>query len=103
MTRLASASLVLGAVLLLAACGQTGKLYLPEKQGEIVARPTQTPPPETSTDTGKPSNSPQTVDSPSSPDTPAPEVTAPQGSDPADEKNKKDGAKAPPTDSQHKN
>jgi predicted small lipoprotein YifL len=36
--------LMMGAVLsLLAGCGQTGKLYLPEKTGEIVTRPTQTP------------------------------------------------------------
>lgn len=50
----------------LSACGQTGKLYLPEPAGEVVTRPTQSPPP----DTTAPPNSPQTVDSPQQPDTP---------------------------------
>jgi hypothetical protein len=35
--------LALGLALLLAGCGQTGKLYLPEPAGEVVTRPTQTP------------------------------------------------------------
>jgi predicted small lipoprotein YifL len=32
------------AVVLLAACGQKGPLYLPEETGEVVTRPTQSPP-----------------------------------------------------------
>lgn len=32
------------AALLLAACGQKGPLYLPDQTGEVVTRPTQTPP-----------------------------------------------------------
>lgn len=49
----------------LAACGQTGKLYLPESTGEVVTRPAAPPPATTA-----PPNSPQTVDSPQQPDTP---------------------------------
>ena len=105
MMRPALTALVAGA--LLAGCGQTGKLYLPEKpeqaQGEVVTRPTQTPPDTGSADSGKPSNSPQTVDSPAAPDTPTPEVTAPEGSDPAGKKDKKDGATNPPPASPPKN
>lgn len=79
--------LALGMALLLAGCGQTGKLYLPEPAGEIVTRPTQTPPPET----GVPANSPQTVDSPPRADTPAPEVTEPESQrDEKDEEKKVD-------------
>ena len=33
---------ILGVAALLAGCGQTGKLYLPEPAGEVVTRPTQT-------------------------------------------------------------
>ena len=77
-------------LLLLAGCGQTGKLYLPESgQGEVITRPTQTPPPES----GATSNSPRSVDSPPVPDTPAPEVTAPEEDG---KKDKKDGAQSPP-------
>jgi predicted small lipoprotein YifL len=60
--------------ILLAGCGQTGDLYLPQATGEIVTRPTQTPPSEA----GESSNSPQSVDSPAVPPTPAPEVTEPE-------------------------
>jgi hypothetical protein len=88
-------------VALLGACGQTGKLYLPQSEGEVVTRPTQTPPPDVSPESGKSSNSPQTVDSPRSTDTPAPEVSAPAG-DPG-EKDKKDGAQSPPPPSQPRN
>lgn len=90
---------------LLAGCGQTGKLYLPQQEGgsagEIVTRPTQTPPPETTPDSGKSSNSPQTVDSPRSTDTPAPEVRGPDTA--ADKKDKKAGAQDPPAESPPKN
>ncbi len=79
-------SLAAASLILLTGCGQTGKLYLPgadDAQGEVVTRPTQTPPP----DSGTTSNSPQSVDSPPAPDTPAPEVTTPE---------EKDDKKAPP-------
>lgn len=77
-------------LLALAACGQTGKLYLPEStQGEVVTRPAQTPPPES----GATSNSPRSVDSPPAPDTPAPEVTEPEEEG---AQKKKDGADTPP-------
>ncbi|HUQ10512.1 MAG TPA: lipoprotein [Steroidobacteraceae bacterium] len=86
----------------LAGCGQTGKLYLPEGQGEVVTRPTQTPPPETGADAGRSPNSPQTVDSPRSADTPATVVSGPEGNADA-KKDKKDGAQNPPPESQPKN
>jgi predicted small lipoprotein YifL len=39
-------SLLLVAAALLAACGQTGPLYLPDRGGDVVTRPAgQTPPP----------------------------------------------------------
>jgi predicted small lipoprotein YifL len=79
--------LTLGVASLLAGCGQTGKLYLPERPGEVVTRPTQTPPPELSVES--PNSSPS-VDSPPSPDTPAPEVTEPD-----EAAKKKNGAGAP--------
>jgi hypothetical protein len=85
--------------LLLAGCGNTGDLYLPESSttGEVVTRPSPPPSPEASSDT---SNSPQSVDSPVVPPNPAPEVTAPEveetteTDDTKDEK--KDGAGNPP-------
>jgi predicted small lipoprotein YifL len=85
--------------LLLAGCGNTGDLYLPESgtTGEVVTRPSPPPSPEGSSDT---SNSPQSVDSPVVPPNPAPEVTAPEveetteTDDTKDEK--KDGAGNPP-------
>ena len=56
----------------LASCGLKGPLYLPEQASGIVTRPTQTPP-----EPANAPNSPQTIDSPASGATPAPEVTAP--------------------------
>ena len=53
---------------LLAGCGQTGKLYLPEPSGEVVTRPTPATPAST-----EPPDAPQTADSPPLPDAPAPE------------------------------
>lgn len=41
----ASALLVASMFLLLAACGQTGALYLPEDSGPVVIRKTNTAPP----------------------------------------------------------
>ena len=63
---------LLFAATLLAGCGLKGPLYLPEKASGIVTRPTQTPP-----EPANAPNSPQTIDSPASGATPAPEVTAP--------------------------
>jgi predicted small lipoprotein YifL len=71
--------LLAGLVTLLAGCGQKGPLYLPEKAGEIVTRPTQAPEPPSN---GQAPNTPQTVDSPQGPDNPAPEVTKPEEEDP---------------------
>jgi predicted small lipoprotein YifL len=82
---------------LLAGCGKTGALYLPERGGEVVTRPAQTPP---ATSPGDTANSPQTVDTPAAPANPAPEVTPPASTEPAAEKKdpnkKKDGATPPP-------
>ena len=75
--------MVVGVCAALAACGQTGRLYLPSESGEVTTRPTQTP-----AESGGTANSPQTVDTPPSPDSPASEVTAPEGTSKAD-KNKK--------------
>jgi predicted small lipoprotein YifL len=69
------ALLMLGA---LAACGQTGKLYLPDAASEVVTRPAATPP------------EPEKTGAPNSPQTPAPEVPAPE-SEP-----KKDKGASPP-------
>ena len=77
---------------LLAGCGQKGPLYLPETTGEVVTRPTQTPP---SSETGNAASSPQSVDSPSTPANPAPEVTEPLSESERD-KQKKDGVTPPP-------
>jgi hypothetical protein len=89
--------------LLAAGCGQTGRLYLPESTGEVITRPAQTPPAESGADGAEASNSPQTVDSPSAPDTPAPEVTAPEGGTPRTDADKKNGAKNAPPESTPKN
>jgi predicted small lipoprotein YifL len=59
----------------LVACGQKGRLYLPDAASEIVTRPAATPP---SAETTQAPNSPQTADSPAAPPSPAPEVTAPE-------------------------
>ena len=85
---------------LLAGCGNTGDLYLPEPgaTGEVVTRPAAPPSPEASSET---SNSPQSVDSPVVPPNPAPEVTAPEVDEESNETDdtkdeKKDGAGNPP-------
>jgi predicted small lipoprotein YifL len=78
------------AALLLAGCGQRGELYLPEKTGEVVTRPTQTPP---AGQSEAPANSPQSVDSPAAPANPAPEVTEPA---PESERDKKKETGATP-------
>ena len=77
----------------LAACGQKGPLYLPEKPGEVVTRPTQAPAPEPEPPP-EPSapNSPQTVDSPERQTSPAPEVVVPTPAE-RDAKKKQDAAK----------
>lgn len=73
----------------LAGCGQKGPLYLPDStQGEVITRPTQTP-----AGTESP-NSPATPGSPQQSTSPAPEVTAPDATDP-DKDKKKDGATPP--------
>ena len=91
-------ALTVATALLLCGCGQTGKLYLPERgdgnAGEIVTRPAQTPPPEP----GPTANSPQSADSPPVPDSPAPEVTEPE-----DGSKKRNGAPAPSTEPPNKN
>jgi predicted small lipoprotein YifL len=92
MRKVSSSIAIRGSCLLLAGtlagCGLKGPLYLPEQASEIVTRPTQTPPPETTTAPG----SGQTIDSPAGGDTPAPEVTAPESA----EKKDKDGATPKP-------
>ena len=76
----------------LAACGQKGPLYLPDRGGEIVTRPAKEPP---EPSTGP--NSPQTVDTPPAGDTPAPEVTAaPPADAPRDKDKNQKGAANPP-------
>ncbi len=75
-------------LVVLAACGQTGKLYLPDAAGEVVTSPAETPP--ASEKTGAP-NSPQTPDSQPAAPAPAPEVSAPE-----EEPKKDKGAEAPP-------
>ncbi len=76
--------------LLLAGCGQKGPLYMPDEATQIVTRPAQTPPATSPPAPGNAPNTPQTSDSPTGPDNPAPEVQAP------DDKDKKEpGAQAP--------
>jgi len=87
--RVAIAALTLGA---LAGCGQKGPLYLPDTAGEVVTRPATTPPAE---DSSAP-DSAQTVDSPTEPPSPAPEVTAPVGTPEAKDTKKEKGATPPP-------
>jgi len=77
----------------LAACGQKGPLYLPDAPTDVVTRPAETPPASENTEAP---NSPQTPDSPPLPPTPAPEVTAPEGTPPADDPKKDKGAATPP-------
>jgi len=71
----------------LAACGQTGKLYLPDTASDVVTRPAETPP--ESEKTGAP-NSPKTPDMQPPAPAPAPEVSAPE------EESKKDKGASPP-------
>jgi predicted small lipoprotein YifL len=85
-------SLTLLAAGALAGCGQPGDLYLPDKPGEVVTRPADTSPAES---TSSP-NSPQTPDSQPAPPVPAPEVAAPAGTPEADEPKKDKGAAPPP-------
>ena len=74
--------------LVLAGCGQTGKLYLPDAASDVVTRPAETPPASTPAEAP---NSPQTPDSQPAAPAPAPEVSAPE------EQPKKDkGAQSPP-------
>jgi predicted small lipoprotein YifL len=76
----------------LAACGQKGPLYLPDRTGEIVTRPAKLPP---EPSTGP--SSPQTVDTPAAGDTPAPEVTtSPPADAPPDKDKNQKGAANPP-------
>jgi predicted small lipoprotein YifL len=79
-------------VLLLAGCGQKGPLYLPDQAREVVTHPSPAPAPAPSpAETSGAQNSPQTVDSPEGPASPAPEVVVP-GSD----KDRKGKATPPP-------
>lgn len=82
----------------LAGCGQKGPLYLPEKTGEIVTRPTQTPPAAPSPAQGEVTespNSPETADSPEEQASPAPEVVLPTPAE-RDAKKKQEAAKPKP-------
>jgi predicted small lipoprotein YifL len=88
MMRLAAMALGL-LTCLLAGCGQKGPLYLPDKTGEIVTRPAQTP-----AETTAAPDSPQTVDTPPAPAAPAAEVAAPI--DPAKDKKDPKGPAVPP-------
>lgn len=81
-------------VMALAGCGQKGPLYLPEKTGEVVTRPTQTPAPapdSTTDERASAPKSPQTVDSPDGQASPAPEVVLPAPAEPG-KKKKQDAA-----------
>jgi predicted small lipoprotein YifL len=84
------AALILSA---LSACGQTGPLYLPDAPSDVVTRPAPTPPPVENTQAP---NSPQTPDSSPAPPSPTPEVTAPEGTPPADDPKKEKSAAPPP-------
>src|SRR6185436_14799177 len=91
-------SLAIALVAALAGCGQKGPLYLPEKTGEIVTRPTQTPPAAPSPAQGEVSespNSPETADSPEQQASPAPEVVLPTPAE-RDQKKKQEAAKPKP-------
>ena len=88
-------SFVIALLTALAGCGQKGPLYLPEKTGEIVTRPAQTPAPAPASPEGATTetpNSPQTVDSPEGQASPAPEVVLPPSAE-RDEKKKQEAAK----------
>ena len=88
-------SCVIALVTALASCGQKGPLYLPDKTGEVVTRPTQTPAPAPASPEGETTetpNSPQTVDSPEGQASPAPEVVLPTPAE-REEKKKQEAAK----------
>jgi len=90
---MADRSALLGAALVacaLTGCGQKGPLYLPDAPTEVVTRPAATP----SAESTEAPNSPQTPDATAAPPSPAPEVTAPDGTPAADKK--KTAAPAPP-------
>ena len=55
-----AAALVVG----LAACGQKGPLYMPDKGGEVVTRPATTPRPQSNETAPQPSTEPQTNTTP---------------------------------------
>lgn len=86
------AVLAAGLAAFLAACGQTGPLYLPGEARGVVTRPSQTAP---ASETGEAPNSPRTPDSPAQPDSPAPEVTAPSPGSDADDDEAKPGTPPP--------
>lgn len=90
-------ALALALATVLAACGQKGPLYLPEKPGEVVTRPTQTPAPAPTPGPGEASaespNSPQTIDSPERQTSPAPEVVVPTPAEREEAKKKQDAAR----------
>jgi|SoiMethySBSTD1v2_1073268.scaffolds.fasta_scaffold4938942_2 predicted small lipoprotein YifL len=83
-------ALMITLLAVLAGCGQKGPLYLPDKAGDVVTRPEQTPVP---AEKSEAPNTPGTVDSPQGPDNPAPEVTAPE---PDKDKDKKEQGNSPP-------
>jgi predicted small lipoprotein YifL len=82
-TRIALLALTLA---MLAGCGKTGPLYLPDAASEVVTRPVATPP---ETESTPAPNSPQTPDSQPAAPAPAPEVIV-------DESKKEKGASPPP-------
>lgn len=91
---MADASMRLAALacllLALPGCGKKGPLYLPDEAGEVVTRPSGSPPASESTEAP---NSPKTIDSEPKPPSPAPEVAPPEDSEKA---RKQEGATPPP-------
>jgi len=81
---------------LLAACGQKGPLYLPDTAKEVVTRPASAPPDRPESESTSVPNSPHTADSPAATPSPAPEVTAPEGTSDATGSKKEKGAAPPP-------
>jgi len=73
-THAGAAALAAAAAIGLAACGQKGPLYLPEKGGAVVTTPAQTPPasPTPSGQPPQPSPAPQPQSTPEPPPTQAP-------------------------------
>jgi len=68
MSRLLRLGLLLGLALELPGCGQKGQLYLPERGGEVITRPTQTPTTAEPTEPAKPAEE----DKPATPTQPPP-------------------------------